>query len=262
MNRLDGKVVVITGAASGIGEGMAREAASRGAMLMLVDRYDPATALAAVRAMGVRAESAICDVSDVAAVDALAARTLDLFGAVDVLLANAGGGVAGALQHTAPADFDRVMATNVNGVFYCLHAFAPALAAAAHPGEPSRLMITGSEHSFGLPPWGPMSAYTISKHALLGLADCARRDLAALNIKVTLLCPSWVLTRAVGGYLASSPALAAQVEPVVQTVEQVAVAALDALERGDFLAPTNLVSRGFALSRAAEVTHAFEGLAS
>jgi NAD(P)-dependent dehydrogenase (short-subunit alcohol dehydrogenase family) len=136
-----------------------------------------------------------CDVTDPASVQALAERTLHEFGSVNLLCLNAGVVQGGTVESSTPADLAWVFEVNVFGAFYGAQVFVPHLRAAARRGELAQVLITGSEHSLGVPPHaGSAAVYTASKHALLGLAQVLRRDVHEDGVGVTIFCPSNVAT--------------------------------------------------------------------
>jgi NAD(P)-dependent dehydrogenase (short-subunit alcohol dehydrogenase family) len=103
-----------------------------------------------------------------------------------------------------------------------------------------------------------MTAYTTSKHALLGLAAAMRRDLAADGIAVSLLCPGYVRTERLRGYAASVPEMAKVLDAYGQDVEVVARRAFEGVASGSFLIPTNPVSREFVQDFHRDVLDAME----
>ncbi len=182
MGRLDGKVVIITGAARGIGAAAARLFAAEGAQLMLADVLaEPLETLA--RDIGDRAAFRITDVTDEAAVKALVDDTVKRFGRLDVALLNAGieGQVVSLVDYPA-AMFDRVMAVNVRGVWLGLKY---AMAAMSGGGS---IVITSSTSGIRATP--NLSAYTASKHAVIGLMRSAALEGAGSNIRVNTVNPS------------------------------------------------------------------------
>ncbi|MVZ99881.1 SDR family NAD(P)-dependent oxidoreductase [Actinomadura sp. LD22] len=242
---LSGATVLVTGAATGVGRALALEAARRGADLIAVDVTDPAETADMIHAAGATARSCVADVRDAEAVRALADELFD-DGTVDVVCANAGTGIGGTVDTLASSDFSNVLAVNVLGVFHTVQAFLPALRRTRAAGRPASVLITGSEHSLGVPPYvPPMTAYTTSKHAVLGLAASLRRDLAEDDIQVSLLCPSYVRTERLADYASKDPAFASILQTYGQDADVVAAAAFDGLAAGQFVVPTNAVSRDF-----------------
>ena len=244
-------VVVVTGGATGIGRALAREAVRRGATVMLLDVSDANDAVAELRSMGGTAESMIADVCDIADVRRAVAETVNRFGGVTIVCNNAGTGVPGRLQETAPEDASRILRLNVEGAFNVIHGFAPALQESAAAGRPAYLLNTGSEHSLGVPPYvPPFSIYTVTKYAVLGLTMTAHRDLSPEGIGVSMLAPGWTRTENVQGFIESEPALAAVITPYVQESAEVAAMAFDGLLAGTRVIATNPHSRGFAMEHA------------
>jgi NAD(P)-dependent dehydrogenase (short-subunit alcohol dehydrogenase family) len=254
-----GMVVVVTGAATGLGRALAREAASRGAEVVAVDLDDTSETTSMIAAAGGRARGARCDVRDDDAMRVLAAQIGGDSGAVNILCANAGIGAGGTVDTTTSDDLRRILDVNVVGVFHTVQAFLPALRRAQSGGGVAAVLVTGSEHSLGVPPYvPPMTAYTTSKHALLGLAGCMRRDLGADGITVSLLCPSYVRTERLRTYADASPAMAETLDAYGQDGDEVARRAFDAVARGAFVVPTNAVSRTFVVDFHDEVIEAME----
>jgi NAD(P)-dependent dehydrogenase (short-subunit alcohol dehydrogenase family) len=254
MSTLESSVVVVTGGATGIGHAIALEAARRGARVFIGDVQDAQPTVEAIAALGAEASWQVCDMTDIAQVRELARAARLRFGEVNVLCNNAGRGAAGALQDTDPAVARQIFELNILGLFHGVHAFAPLLAEAARAGRPAYLLNTGSEHSLGVPPHvGPMSVYTTSKYAVLGLTDTARRDLSPQGIGVSLLTPGWVLTENVRGLIAASPERARAILPHGQEPALVASLAFDGLLAGHAVIATNPSSRGFAMAHAREL---------
>ena len=191
---MDVRGAVITGAASGIGAALARQIAARGAHVILADiEVERAEAQAqAIRDAGGTATAAHVDHADRASIDALAALAKDTLPAIDLVVANAGVGAGGPLWSTPQRNIDWVFAVNLMGPIWVAQAFLPMMIDAGHP---SRFAITGSEHSLGLPSrGGQASVYTVSKHAVLGVAETLRRDLADTPVEVSVICPAVVHT--------------------------------------------------------------------
>ncbi|WP_246087332.1 SDR family oxidoreductase [Sphingorhabdus contaminans] len=178
-------VAVITGAASGIGAGLAREAARRGMQVVLADR--DAIALESVAAgIGTCAHPVVTDVTDYAAVDALATLAFDRFGAVDLLFNNAGV-MATGLSWEIPADkWAASWKVNVDGILNGLRAFVPRLIAA---NCPARIINTASVGGFLPSPL--MAPYSATKFAVVALTEALAGELKMLRskIEVSLLAP-------------------------------------------------------------------------
>ncbi|SEB58696.1 SDR family NAD(P)-dependent oxidoreductase [Streptomyces melanosporofaciens] len=251
MTNLNDAVVVVTGGATGVGLALVREAVRRGARVMIVDVTDAGETVAALRREGAIVESTIADVCDAADVQRGVTETVEHFGGVNVVCNNAGTAALGRLQEVEPEAAHRVLRVNVEGAFHVIHAFAPALHKAAAAGHPAYLLNTGSEHSLGVPPHvEPISIYTASKYAVLGLTMTAHRDLGPSGIGVSMLAPGWTLTEKVRARVHSDPKTAAAIMPYAQEPAEVASRAFDGLLAGTRVIATNPHSRAFAMEHA------------
>ena len=189
--KLANRVVVITGAASGIGRASARRFAERGAVLHLVDIDAEGAESAALECgrLGARATWHVADCRDATAMHALAAEVLEREALIDVLFLNAGVGHGGPVAGMSLDDWHRVIDTNLYGPIHGLHAFLPAMLS---QGPGGHILITASMLGlFALP---SAAAYSASKHALVALAEALRAELRAGGIEVTALCPGLVAT--------------------------------------------------------------------
>ena len=190
MVRLEGKVAVITGAAGGIGRAAARLFADEGARLALVD-LDETALQDTVRSIGEdRASYTVADVTQPDQTQAYVNAAVNRWGGIDVFLANAG--IEGTLSPIPdyPIDiFDRVMAVNVRGVWLGIKYVVPVM---RHRGGGS-IVITSSTAGIGGTP--AMSAYTTSKHAVIGLMRTAALEGAPLGIRVNTVNPAPIETR-------------------------------------------------------------------
>ncbi|HET6486583.1 MAG TPA: SDR family oxidoreductase [Spirochaetia bacterium] len=182
---LSGKVVIITGASSGIGAAAARELARLGCKLALASRStDTLTALAAE--LGPSACAVPTDVTSGAEVDRLVSTTLERFGGIDILLANAGIYVPGKLWEGDPEKLARLVDVNVNGVLRCIRAVLPPMKA-RHAGD---ILVTSSISGHLAIPWEPV--YSASKHAVQALVHTLRRQAAPDGIRVGAVAPGMV----------------------------------------------------------------------
>ena len=187
MARLAGKVAVITGATGGIGAAASRLFAAEGAELMLVD-------MDAERLEALGGETGAAwhagDVSDPEVNEAVAAATAERFGGIDIGLLNAGieGALAPIGDYTVEM-FDRVMAVNARGVWLGLKALMPHL---ERRGGGSLVLTSSTAGIRAIP---DMSAYTASKHAVIGLMRSAAIEGSASNIRVNTVNPSPIDTR-------------------------------------------------------------------
>jgi 3-oxoacyl-[acyl-carrier protein] reductase len=188
--RLSNKVAVITGGAAGIGFAYARRFLAEGARVVVADVADPVAAAgkldAGGRVLGIRT-----DVSDIASVQAMVDAAVARFGRVDVLVNNAA--VFAALKpqpfdQIPEAEWDRVMAVNVKGIWNCCKAVVPALRQA---GGGSIVNIASLAATYGMP---YALHYTTSKAAVIGLTRGLARELGRDNIRVNAVAPSAVLT--------------------------------------------------------------------
>lgn len=192
------KVVVITGAASGIGLAMARRFARGGSPLGLLDMDGEAIGREAAHltSNGTAVVPAVCDVSRRQACQAGIGAVLERFGRIDVLVNNAGITARARFSDTRAEVFERVMAVNFFGSLYCTQAALPSLKA-------TRGLVVVVESLAGVSPLLGRSAYCASKHALHGLFTTLRAELRSDGVQVMIACPGFVQTnlqlRALGG---------------------------------------------------------------
>ena len=194
MDELSGKTAVITGAASGIGAGMAEAFAEAGVNLALLDLDGERLRRAADRlsAGGVEVRCFAADVSDRDAMKRAAAQVADAFPAVHILCNNAGVGYTGVpLDRVPDADWDWVIGVNLMGVINGLQAFLPLIEGHGEGGHIVNTASIGGHHV--MPGWR-YGVYTTSKFAVVGLSEALAADLADRNIGVSLLCPAAVDT--------------------------------------------------------------------
>jgi short-subunit dehydrogenase len=183
-----GKVALVTGASSGIGEELAEQLAQQGALVSLAARRAEVMAQLAERiaaASGARALVIECDVTRDGDVERAVAETVRERGRLDLVFANAGFGVAGLFTGLSLADYRRQFETNVFGVLRTLYAALPEVARAK-----GQLVITGSIAGWVATPG--TSAYAMSKFALRALANSITPELARLGVALTLISPGFV----------------------------------------------------------------------
>ena len=225
LTSISGRSVIVTGASKGIGKGIARVFASKGARVLLAAR-DLAQAQAAADEIRSQGGTAIAVAADVAKPDDIArmVRTaVELHGGVDILCSNAGVFPAARLGEMSLADWNQVLDTNLKGTFLCVNACLPHLKARGK----GRIVVTSSITGpiTGYPGW---SHYGASKAGQLGFIRTAAIELAPHNITINAVLPGNILTEglaAVGEeYLARMTAAVPQRR--LGSVEDVAYAAL------------------------------------
>jgi NAD(P)-dependent dehydrogenase (short-subunit alcohol dehydrogenase family) len=187
---LKNSVAIVTGAARGIGRGIAESLAREGAQLVLADLpsvdADVAETKRIVESHGVRSISVHCDVRDEAQTKAMAQAALDRFGKIDVLVNNAGViNVAGVVSMTEE-QWDIVLDVNVKGTFLCSKAVAP------HMMERRSGRIVNLSSQAGKRGAGGVAHYCASKFAVIGFTQSLAHELAPFNVTVNAVCPGEV----------------------------------------------------------------------
>jgi short-subunit dehydrogenase len=185
--RFQERVVIITGASSGIGAALARKFASEGADVVLAARRTDRLEEVAIelRKLGKRALVCTCDVTKSGDLERTAEQAIEQFGRIDIVVANAGFGVVGELEKLSLEDYRRQFETNVFGVLRTAQAMIPALRRSK-----GTFAILGSVAGhIGLP---GASAYSMSKFAVRALAQSMRYELRPDKISVVLISPGFV----------------------------------------------------------------------
>ena len=187
MQDLTGKVAVITGASSGIGEATARLLVSEGVRVVLVARRRERIA-ALVEDLGDAAVALTADVGDAAAVASVFAEVERRFGGLDLLFNNAGLGVNARFEASDPADWKRMIDVNLYGVLHCTQAAIPLMRGRAGAMISSVSSVGGR---YGTESW---SVYSATKFAVVGFHDALRKELGGEGIRVSVIEPGAVWT--------------------------------------------------------------------
>lgn len=191
MGILEGKAVLVTGAASGIGRATALEAHAEGGRLLLADvRDEQGEALAAeIADGGGTASYAHCDVSDEGQVEAVVNRAVEKLGRLDCAFNCAGIlGPLGNVGDTAFEDWRKIIGIDLDGVFLCTKHELRVMAA---QGSGS---IVNMASAAGLIGWPAAAGYVAAKHGVVGLTKSAALEYAAQGVRVNSMCPSYVIT--------------------------------------------------------------------
>ena len=193
---LDGKVALITGAASGIGKAIAELYAQQGASVAIadIDQRAADAAADAINASGGRAIGVAMDVSDEAAVNVGTEAVIRAFGRLDVLISNAGVQIVNPIDQFAFADWKKMLAIHLDGAFLTTKAALQYMYQKNAEGR-SRggiVIYMGSAHSHEASKL--KSAYVTAKHGLLGLARTLAKEGAAHSVRSHVICPGFVRT--------------------------------------------------------------------
>jgi NADP-dependent 3-hydroxy acid dehydrogenase YdfG len=196
MKKVQGRVAVITGAASGVGRGMAESFVDAGMKVVLADIEEAALYETAefIEAQGADVLSVVVDVSKPEQVEELARKTLKEFGEVHVLCNNAGvtiGSLPGIWANTVK-DWQWVLGVNVMGLVHGLRTFVPIMLK-----QDTEAHIVNTSSVAGLTSTTGNGIYAASKHAIVAISETLYHELRAMNAKidVSVLCPGWVHTR-------------------------------------------------------------------
>jgi len=240
------RVIAITGASAGIGRATAIRVARDGASVAIcARRSDRLEAVAAeIAAAGGRALPIAADVVSEKAMQMFVTSTVERFGTLDVMMCNAGFGIYGAIDDVTPDQMRRLMDINYFGTYYAARAALPIF----RRQQRGHIVIVSSIVGKRGVPY--MGAYSATKFAQVGMAECLRSELYGSNIHVSVVCPvstatefTDVMTRETGGDISSS------IGPA-QTVDDVANAIARVIERPTAEVYPYFKSRGLVLLNA------------
>ena len=229
MNDLPGRVAVVTGAGRGIGLALARAMAARHMCVVLsdVEAARPEDAAAQLREEGAEATAVVCDVTDPAALDRLAAVTMERLGRVDLLCNNAGVVAGGRTWELAVATWRRVLDVNLWGAINGVRSFVPLLLENPDGGH-----VVNVASLAAVTPVPGIAPYNVSKHGVLALSETLQADLRSIGsqVGVTIVMPGRVATAL--GLPSGAPAadLPGQGEPGVLSAASVADQVMAAVE--------------------------------
>jgi 3-hydroxybutyrate dehydrogenase len=178
--RLQGKVALVTGGASGIGQAIAHKFVSEGARVAIIDMN--------------QSDASIfhADITDEAEVEAAIAAILERYGAIDIAVNNAGNQIIGSLDQFSYADWRKILAVHLDGAFLVTRACLRHMYATGRGGS---ILFMGSVHSKLASVL--KAPYVTAKHGLLGLCKAVAKEGAAHGVRANLICPGFVRTRMV-----------------------------------------------------------------
>jgi len=231
---LAGQVAVITGAGRGIGSAISRKLATLGATAVLLGRTQSSLdqTAQAIREAGGKTEVIPCDVTVLHQLEYASTRVDSTFGGVDILVNNAGvGGFNDPLHNLPPEDWDRIINTNLRGVYFAIRTFAPIMIR-AYSGHIINVSSLAGKNAL---PNG--AAYAASKWGLNGLTYSVAEELRRHNVRVSVICPGSVDTE-LSPHAGKDPNKMLKSEDVAHAVEMLVTQAPQSFISEVLLRPT------------------------
>lgn len=182
MGAVEGKIAVVTGAGRGIGRGIAARLSLGGATVVVADR-DESAAHQVAREIGVGSVGIATDVTSRASVDAMVAETIERFGRVDVLVNNAGWDKAGRFVDSDVADWDKIVAINLYGVFHTCQALLPLLV------EQGGGVVVNIASDAGRVGSSGEAVYSATKGGVIAFTKTIAREVARSGVRANVVCP-------------------------------------------------------------------------
>jgi 3-oxoacyl-[acyl-carrier protein] reductase len=188
---LEGKVAIVTGSAQGIGRAIALNLAEGGASIALTDmqRSKLDEVVKEVEGKGVKAMGFCVDVTDLQAVQAMVAQTLETWSKVDILVNNAGITRDSLIMRMKKEDWDAVLKTNLNGAFYCIQGVLPSMVRQRYGRIINIASVVAQAGNVG------QANYISSKAGIIGLTKAVAAEVARRNITVNAVAPGFIATR-------------------------------------------------------------------
>ncbi len=231
---LAGQVAVVTGGGHGIGAAIAEKLAAMGATAVITGRNRPRleSTVQAIGKSGAKAETVVCDVTELRSVEELARTVEKRHGRIDILVNNAGvRGPVGPLHQLPPDQWEAILNTNLRGVYYCIRAFAPLMVRAGSGHIINISSLAGKN------PVPNGAAYSASKWGLNGLSYTVAEELRGHNIRVSVVCPGSTMTE-LSSHAGKDPGRMLQAEDVGHVVAMLVTQAPQSFVSEVLLRPT------------------------